>query len=99
VTILDLEDFEIGRVVISKKGKDKGTFYVIIGKDALNNRVYVADGKHRSITRPKPKNPKHLQATNWYLRELKERLEDNREISDEWIHQQLLVYYEKKGFN
>ena len=56
VTILDLEDFEIGRVVISKKGKDKGTFYVIIGKDALNNRVYVADGKHRSITRPKPKN-------------------------------------------
>ena len=54
VTILDLEDFEIGRAVISKKGKDKGAFYVI-GKDALNNRVYVADGKHRSITRPKPK--------------------------------------------
>jgi len=98
VTILDLEDFEIGRVVISKKGKDKGTFYVIISKDVLNNRVYVADGKHRSITRPKPKNPKHLQPTNWHLRELKERLKDNREISDEWIYQQLLSSLRKEGF-
>ena len=95
---MDLEDFEIGRVVISKKGKDKGTFYVIISKDVLNNRVYVADGKHRSITRPKPKNPKHLQPTNWHLRELKERLKDNREISDEWIYQQLLSSLRKEGF-
>ncbi len=95
---MDLEDFEIGRVVISKKGKDKGTFYVIISKDVLNNRVYVADGKHRSITRPKPKNPKHLQPTNWYLHELKERLKDNREISDEWIYQQLLSSLRKEGF-
>ena len=66
---MDLEDFEIGRVV-----------------------------KHRSITRPKPKNPKHLQPTNWYLHELKERLKDNREISDEWIYQQLLSSLRKEGF-
>lgn len=89
MTDLDPEDLEIGRVVISKRGKDKGAFYVVVGKDESGNRVYVADGRSRKIARPKKKNPKHLQLTNWFFPELRECLEGVRKIDDEWIRQRL----------
>ena len=54
VTILDLDDFQTGRVVISRKERI-GHFYAVIGMDRLKNRVYVADGRRHSVSRPKPK--------------------------------------------
>lgn len=89
MTALDLDDFDIGRVVMSKRGKDKGAFYVVVGKDESSNRVCVADGKSRKIARPKKKNPRHLQLTKWSFPELRERLEGDRKIDDEWIRQRL----------
>jgi ribosomal protein L14E/L6E/L27E len=97
VTILDLDDFQTGRVVISRKGKDKGTFYAVIGMDRLKNRVYVADGRRHSVFRPKPKNPKHLQMTNWSLPRLEERLRDSSKNNDEWLRQQLLNLIRDEG--
>ncbi|MDR1892075.1 MAG: KOW domain-containing RNA-binding protein [Oscillospiraceae bacterium] len=54
-------ELEIGRVVRSKAGRDKGRFLVIVRLDG--EKVYVCDGKERPIGRPKPKNPKHLAVT------------------------------------
>ena len=51
-----------GMVVISKAGRDKGKPLVITGFDS--GRVIVADGKERPLSRPKPKNPRHLAATS-----------------------------------
>jgi ribosomal protein L14E/L6E/L27E len=53
---------EVGRVVISKAGRDKGRTMVVT--DVSGGRVTVADGKERKIGDRKQKNPKHLQATN-----------------------------------
>ena len=55
-------EFEKGTVVVSKAGRDKGYFMVVV--DESEGYVIVADGKERPLDRPKRKNPKHLQKTN-----------------------------------
>lgn len=58
-------NIEIGSVVISKAGRDKGYFLFV--KDMASDGVLVCDGKERPIERPKKKNPKHLAPTGYSL--------------------------------
>ena len=48
-----------GMLARSKAGHDKDCIYVIT--DVKNEYVYLADGSHRTLARPKKKNRKHLQ--------------------------------------
>ena len=56
------ERFPVGRLAISKQGRDKDRVYVIIGSDA--DHVYAADGEKWTAAAPKKKNRKHLQPVN-----------------------------------
>lgn len=56
-----------GSVVISKAGRDKGYFLVVM--DITNEGVFVCDGKERPVERPKKKNPLHLAKTRYVLTE------------------------------
>ena len=58
-------DAKIGSVVISKAGRDKGRFLVVIDID--ENTFTVADGKERPLSRPKRKNIRHLSVTGMVL--------------------------------
>lgn len=58
-------EFEAGNVVISKAGRDKGYLLAVIGEEKGN--ILVVDGKERPLERPKKKNPKHLQKTNFKI--------------------------------
>lgn len=49
----------IGMLASSKAGHDKGLVYVIIAED--DEYVYLADGKLRTMAKPKKKNKKHIQ--------------------------------------
>jgi ribosomal protein L14E/L6E/L27E len=51
----------IGKIVISKAGRDKGRYAVIIGYDG---HVYIADGKEHKLSKPKRKNMRHLIVTD-----------------------------------
>ena len=55
-------DFQIGQIVFSKRGRDKGAPFIILSMD--NEYLYLADGKLRSHTKPKKKKIKHVQPTN-----------------------------------
>ncbi len=66
----------VGRVVISKAGRDKNKAEVIVKE--TENYLLVCDGKERPVERPKRKNPKHLQLTNTYLEA--HQLETNRAL-------------------
>lgn len=55
-------DLVKGTVVISKAGRDKGKPLAVVG--ISGDRVLVADGKERPLSRPKKKNPLHLARTN-----------------------------------
>ena len=66
----------IGNIVISKSGRDKNKKMVIVAE--TENYLLVCDGKERPVTRPKRKNPKHLQFTNTSLEA--QQLETNRAL-------------------
>ncbi len=52
---------EIGNIVCSLAGHDKGVFSVIV---AINEKgILVCDGKHHRLSNPKLKNEKHLKFT------------------------------------
>ena len=56
---------EVGQIVKSTAGHDKGELLVIAGFE--KTKVLVCDGKHRKLEKPKCKNLKHLQATDMLL--------------------------------
>ncbi len=58
-------EFEVGRVVVSKSGRDKGYFLVVT--DVADGFIFVCDGKERPLERPKKKNPIHLALTKYTL--------------------------------
>jgi len=58
-------NLQIGSVVISKAGRDKGRHLAVI--EILNNRVMIADGKERKLEKPKSKNIKHIQFTKMMI--------------------------------
>lgn len=64
----------MGRVVISKAGKDKGRWFVIVGIDVDGERLILCDGKRRPIERPKRKNVIHVQFTNYFLEDVRNKL-------------------------
>ena len=55
-----------GRIVISLKGKDKGTL-LVIAEDEFE--ILVTNGSSRPLERLKKKNLKHLRLTNTFLDE------------------------------
>ncbi len=53
-----MKEIQVGSVVISKKGRDKGMLLVVTGFEG--NRVLTVNGKNRKADKPKKKNSKHL---------------------------------------
>lgn len=53
-----MREIEIGDVVISAAGKDKGGIFLVT--DVKDGFAWITDGKRRKVGNPKKKNPKHL---------------------------------------
>ncbi len=64
---------QVGMVVCATAGKEKDNFYIVTQLDG--RAVYLADGKHRTLSKPKRKNVKHIRPTTeiWELNELTDR--------------------------
>lgn len=54
-----MERFEVGMLAKSKAGHDKDNVYVVVGMDDLY--VYLADGRIKTMEKPKKKKYKHIQ--------------------------------------
>lgn len=63
-------DIEVGDVVYSRAGHDKGGPYVVVATDG--EFVYIADGDARRVENPKKKNVKHINRTNYKSEEIAE---------------------------
>ena len=55
-------DFQVGQIVFSKRGRDKGALFIILSVEG--EYIYLADGKTRKKDKPKKKKLKHVQPTN-----------------------------------
>ena len=64
---------EIGRVVISKCGRDQGRLFLVTG-EIDEDFVLIADGDSRKIDRQKKKRRKHLKPTPTLSEQLRERI-------------------------
>ena len=60
-------------MVCAAAGKEKDNFYIVTGMDG--RFVYLADGKHRTLSKPKRKNVRHIRLTQtvWELEGLTDK--------------------------
>ena len=87
----------IGFLASSKAGHDKNKVYVIISEEM--EYVWVADGKTKSVEKPKKKNKKHIQVIKYfYSEEIKSSLLANRKVTDLEI-MMILKNYKKQQMN
>ena len=70
----------VGRVVVSKRGKDAGRSYVIVGFLG-EKRLALADAVKFNVDRPKPKNPKHVAPTQHVMNEVIACVEAGKNIN------------------
>jgi ribosomal protein L14E/L6E/L27E len=74
-----LNEYRVGQIVISKRGKDAGRAYVIVGFLGEGN-LALADAKKFNVDRPKSKNPKHVQSTSYVVAEVMTWVESGKNI-------------------
>nr|MBO2493741.1 RNA-binding protein [Clostridia bacterium] len=89
------DGMDIGRVVLAKAGRDKGKHFVIVGR-MDENYVLIANGKSRSIDKPKKKKIKHLEAKPHVLYNVREKILSGQKVFDAELRKSLeALGYEK----
>lgn len=85
----------VGRVVISKQGRDKDRYFVVL-QVVNENYVMIADGDLRKTENPKMKNIKHIQFTNMIADELADALRRGEIPADHVVRKTLKRILEQK---
>ena len=70
---------EVGDVVISKAGHDRGNLFVVL-ESIDSEYVRIADGRTRTLEKPKKKKRRHLKAVAEAERTAKVSWQNNAEI-------------------
>lgn len=82
---LAADSLVLGQLVKSKTGRDKGAYYFICGKSQDGTKLLLADGRKRPIEKPKIKNCRHVQMVHYVAPLLKEKLEQQKTVTNEEI--------------
>ena len=79
---------EVGRVVLSKAGRDRGHVFVVM--ELLDEcHVTIANGCQRKVDNPKKKKIKHLEAKPEILEEIREKIFAKKRIFDSEVRNKL----------
>ena len=87
--------YEVGQIVYSKSGHDKGGIFVILSVEG--EYVYLVDGKNRSLEKPKRKKINHIQPTKFISHSLQQKLNQKSYLLNADIVK-VLREYKKGGF-
>ena len=86
----------VGRLVVSKAGRDRGRYYLIL--EVLSDHlVRVVDGVVRRIENPKEKNVKHLHFYDTVVETVAEKLVRGERVTNAEIRGALAQIVEKSG--
>ena len=77
--------FDLGQLVKSKTGRDKGKYYFICGNAKNGTRLLLVDGVKRSLANPKEKNCQHVQIINYVSQNIKEKIQQQKTVTNEEI--------------
>ena len=83
-----MAEFEIGQVVISRRGKDTGLEYVVSGFES-DGRIRLIRPERFNVSNPKKKNSKHLQKTSRHAENLAEKIKAGNNIYAVYFHRSL----------
>ena len=83
-------EYQIGQVVYSKSGHDKGDVQMIIAIDG--DFLLLADGKRRKLEKPKRKKKLHVQPTFYVENEVAAKLQEGAYVLDADIKKALKKY-------
>ena len=86
---------EVGRVVLSRAGRDQGHYFVLV--DVIDaNYVAIANGCQRKVDNPKKKKIKHLAAKPELLEEIRKKIFSKKRIFDSEVRNKLdAIGYQK----
>lgn len=90
-------DLAIGSVVLSTKGRDKGTYFVVVGVDSKNNYVYLSDGGARKLNAPKKKNVNHVSYSGTTLDAIALKLESDKKVFDSEVKSALRQFNQQNN--
>lgn len=83
-------DPQLGTVVRSQAGRDKGEFFVVIAKED-DEYLLLADGRMRKVEKPKKKKRKHVNFTDICIEDIRTKLEKHDKITNAELRKALKV--------
>ena len=89
--VISLE-YQIGQVVYSKSGHDKGDVQMIVAVEG--EYLFLADGRRRKLEKPKRKKQMHVQPTFYVENEVAAKLQEGAYVLDADIKKALKKYRE-----
>ncbi|MDD4843462.1 MAG: KOW domain-containing RNA-binding protein [Anaerotignum sp.] len=92
IEVIALE-FQVGQIVYSKDGHDKGQTMMVLSVE--DRYLYLANGKTRMLTKPKRKKIIHVQPINYVDAVMAEKLTQNEYVLDSDIRKAIKSYQEK----
>ena len=81
----------VGSVVLSKAGRDKGRYFVVV-EVVDDNYARISDGELRLQERAKLKKVKHLKFSGEVLPKITEKLENGKQVFDAELRSALRTY-------
>jgi ribosomal protein L14E/L6E/L27E len=82
---------QLGEIVVSNQGRDKGTYYIIIAL-LTDNYCILVNGDNKRFANPKRKIKKHLDKTGKIVHNIKAKLENNTKVFDSEIYSAIKKY-------
>jgi len=79
-----------GQVVISKAGRDQGSYYITVDMD--ETYAYLADGRNRRLDHLKKKKLKHIQPTNLVIEVIRTKIKNHLKLTNLDIRQALVEF-------
>ena len=76
---------ELGNVVRSIAGREKGSLFVGVSIDEDENYIYLVDGNIRKVENPKRKKIKHIELTHYFDETLADRITKKRKITNQEV--------------
>ena len=88
-------DVQIGSVVLSTQGRDKGMYFVVVAKG--KDLYYLADGGMRKLKSPKKKNVKHVSDSGVVLESIATKLAEGKKVFDSEVKSALRQFNQQSN--
>ena len=85
-----MPDINVSDVVVSVAGRDQGEWFYVVAQD--QTYLFLANGKDRTLEKPKRKKKMHVQPTTYIVESVAEKLQQGGYVLDAEIKKALKKY-------